>query len=283
MARAKKFCLFWKFFFLILISLSCFFNHSGVVIAQSTSAIDTYTINLSGSVLGTEKALNITISISGGSAQLLKGVTFKANGASQLLTDVDLSANIVSVSWTGAITDGKATVTGKIDSNSVVGNPILTVTKIQGVGGTDLTTTITATVVTSSSTLPLPTPSPSPSPSPTPEAIGASVSINAPDSVNVPGRRRRSGIVDFTIEGSNFASKEICELNTKPADLLILRPKRVKLEGVSDEKDVVGFYSVKKIRRFIKQNNLPRAVDITLDITCPGGAKDSKVVKFKLP
>jgi hypothetical protein len=234
-------------------------------------------------VLGTSKALNITISINGGSAQLLKGVTFKANGAAQLLTDVDLTSNVISVTWTGSITDGKATIQGKIDPISVSGNPTITVTKIQTLGGQEITSEVTAIVTTSSSVVPLPTPSPSPNPSPTPESLDVTVSINAPDTVNIVGKRRRSGVINFTVQGSNFTTKEICELNSQPVGLLRIQPRRIKLEGISDERNVVGAYSIRKLKKHIRANNLPKAVDITLEVVCPNNAKGSKVVKFKLP
>ena len=119
---------------------------------STDTTVDSYTISLAGNTLNTVTGLNITLGFgSSGSAQLDPGITFSASGASQLLSNVDSSANLITVVLNGAITDGMATIKGKFKSDTVIGNPSVTVSKIIAAGGTDVTSSITATVTTSSS------------------------------------------------------------------------------------------------------------------------------------
>ena len=130
----------FSFVLSILIINFCFLGNlvngqtTGTNLLGSTtgSTIDTFTINLNGGTLNSATALNITIGIAGGSAQLDNAVTFKGNGASLLLSDVNSSTNVITVVLNGSITDGKATIIGKLKAGSVNGNPTISVVEMGG-------------------------------------------------------------------------------------------------------------------------------------------------------
>ena len=157
----KKINLLVLFIFISITSV-CIFSSNLYAQAQSR-ANDTLTITINGSVLNSTNKLDITIGFVDSSDQLAPGgVTFKANGATQLLTDVNLTTNTLTVVWDGAITAGKATIIAMLNLNpiSTIGNPNISLTKIEAAGGRNITTLVTADVQTSSYTQPIsPTPS----------------------------------------------------------------------------------------------------------------------------
>lgn len=238
------------FFVINLIGLITFCLVSNLTNAQSqetntqlvsnSTLIDTYVINLTGNALNSNSAINITVSFTGGTAELEKGFTFKGNGASLLLSDIDTLKNIITAVLTGSINDGKASITGKIKSGSITGNPKLTVTKIEASGGKDLTSDVIATVTTSNSTspspTPTPTPSPTPTPTPTPEVQGPSIQLIGPDSVTLKGSRR-IGNITLTLQSFNFESLTKCRI-VSSNNIVKLRPKTLFLGPGEDEENI---------------------------------------------
>ena len=243
---------------------------------------DTYTIVLEGSSLGSTSALNITIALTG--AQLDTGVTFKANGASQLLTDVNTTTGIATVVWSGTISDGKATITGKIKAGSVTGTPSISITKVEAAGGVNITTQltkITATVnssaspETSPSPSPTPTSSPSPTPSPTPsstpEPTEPSVTITVPDEVKL--KARGLNIFKITVKASNFAKSSRCEIDTafeSTEDITArARPATFILSSVRPKKSIL-IQLPRSLTRDLIENELEDTLFI--DVNCSNGA-----------
>lgn len=197
--------------------------------AQTETTIDSYSIALSGSALNSTNGLNITVTISGGTAQLASGATLKASGATQLLSDVNTTTNVISVVWSGAITNGEATISGKLAQGSVSSSPILNISKIEAAGGKDITSEVLA-VVTTSGPLPTPTPelTPTPTPQPTPEATPTpaptpSITIKGPDTVDVSERRGRK--FKLSVTGVNFEPKLTrCTASTSERSILRVTP-----------------------------------------------------------
>ena len=129
----------------------------GLSVFSETSNLDTYTITLTNksgktSLNNPTSGLNIKVVPGGqGVSGLDTGVTFKASGATGLLTDVNTTTNTITVVWSGGISDGKATVTGMLKQGNTA-NPNFTISKIEKDGGTDITGDLDITVNLSSST-----------------------------------------------------------------------------------------------------------------------------------
>ena len=108
---------------------------------------DTITITVEGQSVAATNALNVTLGFSDSNvATLDTGVTFTGAGAAQLLTDVDTGKGLLSVVWSGTITDNKAVITAMLKAGSKAGSTNISVTKVEAAGGTDITGSIAATV-----------------------------------------------------------------------------------------------------------------------------------------
>ena len=164
----KTFKLFSFPAFLLVLSFGLLLSLTNKVVAQTTSSSsggtaalaapvpDTYTIKLSGNELKSTTALNITVAFTPtGSAQIDTGVTFKANGATTLLSDVNSANGLITVVWSGSVTDGVVTISGKLKKGSVTGTPSIAVTKVEKSGGVNITSSL-ATVASLSSSVPPP-------------------------------------------------------------------------------------------------------------------------------
>lgn len=276
-----------NFIGLVLIALIISFDLSkNMVIGQITSDADmsnTYTITLSGSALKSTNALNITLGFVGGSGQLDTGISLKANGATQLLTDVNATTNLVSVVWTGSITDGKAIITGKLKAGSKTGNPTINVTKVVAAGGLDITSSLVSNV-TFNSIAPSPTPSPSPSaspspgpsaspsptpsPSPSPSTKEPSLTISGPDTLVL--NPERSNIIKLTVKGTNFTGTTRCKA-TSSNDIMRTRPRTFLLSPGRNKKTIFGVVSSSDTFDIIDSDN---DETVTIEVTCKNGTED---------
>ena len=245
----KRFKVLMRIFILIVL----FYFSKNLVIGQTQSVgllsasssvpiVDSYAINISGGVLSSTNALNVTVNFTpGGSAQLDSGTTLKATGATQLLSDVNPGTGLVTVVWTGGIADGKATITGKLKAGSVFGNPKINVVKIEAAGGLDITNTVVVNALLLSSTVvePTPTPSPSPTPTPTPkptspsDAQGPKLSLSGPDSISL---KPKAYLVRVVATGLNFTSITKCQAISSDKSFLIVRPKLFLLSPTRNKK-----------------------------------------------
>lgn len=114
---------------------------------------DTITVSVNGQSVNETNAINVTLTFSDSAvASLDSGVTFMANGATQLLTDVNTTTNVLTAVWDGTITDGVATITAMLKAGSKAGSTDISVSKVEAAGGTDVTTNVVATVSPSSVT-----------------------------------------------------------------------------------------------------------------------------------
>lgn len=108
---------------------------------------DTFTVTINGDAVNATNALNVTIGISDSTVVVLDtGVTFMGTGATQLLTDVNTTTNILTVVWDGSITDGAAVITGMLKPGTTAGIATLSVTKVEAAGSNDITGSVIATV-----------------------------------------------------------------------------------------------------------------------------------------
>lgn len=108
---------------------------------------DTFTVTIDGDAVVGTSALNVTVSFSDPNVvELDSGVTLMATGATQLLSDVDLMANVLSVVWDGTITDNRAVITGMLKPGTKAGTSTIAVSKVEAAGGNDITVAVVATV-----------------------------------------------------------------------------------------------------------------------------------------
>lgn len=244
---------------------------------SSPSVIDTVTINLSGSALGSTSALNITVGVTGGVAKLKTGVTFMANGASQLLTDVNSTTNLITVVWSGSITDGKATITAKLDPASISGSPVISAIKVEAAGGKDITSSVVTSVTTSSSTAiatptptPTSTPTPSPTPSPTPEdVLVPTVDVSA-SSNTIKVKSRGINAVKLLIKGVDFDSTARCTITSSDNSILRIRPTKILLSPARPKKVVIAKVPISTVRSIIRNDSSELVI---VSVTCNNDAE----------
>ena len=161
---------------------------------------DTFTVTINGDAVNATNALNITIGISDSTVVALNtGVTFMGTGATQLLTDVNTTTNILTAVWDGSITDGAAVITGMLKPGTMAGTATLSVTKVEAAGSNDITGNVVATV--SPNTI-------------TNSSEGASTDVGTftligPTSVTGPGKAA------IAIEGSDTPDSFMATLNGK--------------------------------------------------------------------
>lgn len=261
-----------KLFLLVLaIGISGFLNLN----AYSQTSPPTYTITLNGNDLKTTSGLNITYALSPASGfQLDTAVTFMANGATLLLSNVDTTKNLISLVWTGTITDGVITVTGKLNTPSVT-SPIISITKLEKAGGTDITNLVQKNVVisgasTEATPTPEPTPEATPEPTPDPSSTDPSITLEGPNAIQILSKRVSPARLKLT--SSNFDSQTKCTLTSSDPTLLTVRPKN-------------HFLDKTKVRRFSFLRIPPKKIkeilgttfedSVVVDVTCDNGASDA--------
>lgn len=195
---------------LILLFSFGYFSKSTAETIPSTN-IDTYTINLSGSELNNVSGLNIKVTIPGKDADIKTGITFKATGASVLLSTVTGPSSeeyTISLVLNGMITDGKATITGKFEDNSIISGAQFLVTQITRDGGADITNLLTTKEVTFSNSKVTPTPLPTATPSTTATPSPGATTNPTPSSVSA----ETQSVIDLI-------TAENGELEVDPSDI----------------------------------------------------------------
>ena len=144
MQSMKKILVSFMFFF-ILGSL----NICKAEIITSTK-LDTYLISLKGDVLNDISALNLTLFVPSKGVDITPSISLSANGASALLSSVtgpDAERYTLSVVLNGMITDGSATITGKLIEESIVKDAEFLITKVERDGGIDITDKLDISIV----------------------------------------------------------------------------------------------------------------------------------------
>ena len=278
----------------LLIILTVSFNLISLkVCSQSTGASDTYTITLTNksgktSLNSPTTALNIKVTPGGqGVSGINTGVSLKATGATTLLTNVDTTANLITVVWSGGISDGKAIITGTLkQGNTIV--PNFLVTKVEKDGGTNITDDLNITVNLSSS---IPPPSSSSSSSGSSvssssssggitalSSSGGSTIMSSEPSITLSGPEefvvKRPGLNTFKlkIKGANFTAATRCEIDISADSLLRVKPRRFILNAAR----ISGTLLAKVPGTVVKDLLDNKSSDIaTVDVSCSNDTSDS--------
>lgn len=257
--------------------------------AYSQTSTSTYTITLSGNDLKSTSGLNITYALSPASGfQLDTGVTFKANGATLLLSNVDTTKNLISLVWTGAITDGVITLTGKLTGSPTATSGV-SIVKVEKAGGTDITSLVQKNVVvTGGTTNPTPTPSPTATPttsstSSTSSSSGGdttdtepSVTLEGPSVIQVLSKRVSPAKIKITANNFDKTATK-CTLTSSDNTLLTVRPKTVLLDKIRKKKFSFLRIPPKKVKELVGTDFDDSAV---IDVTCDNGASDAIEVEI---
>lgn len=167
---------------------------------------DTFTVTIDGESVATTNALNVTVTFSDPSVVSLDtGVTFMGTGATQLLTDVNVTTGVLTVVWDGTITDNRAVLTGMLKAGSTAGTSTITVGKVEASGGNDISGAVAVTVdpdeVTNSSTT-------GPGPG------GATFELFGPNAVTGPGKAA------FAIKVTGGSGSLSATVNGKAVDFI---------------------------------------------------------------
>ena len=280
----------------LLVMLAVSLNLLSLRVFSQTSALDTYTITLSNkdgktSLNSPTTALNITVAPGGqGVSGLDTGVSFKANGAIGLLTDVNLTKNLITVVWSGGISDGKATITGKLKQGNTVA-PNFTVVKIEKDGGVDVTADLNIKVELSSSSTSQSSSSSSGAVSSTSSSSGGTttsssggpimasaepgVTLNGPDQFVV----KRTGLNTFKlkVKGTNFKSATKCTISVSDDSLLRVRPKRFTLSPQRSSGSLLAKVPLSTARGII-DNDSSEIVDV--DVDCSNDTSDTLEIEL---
>ena len=293
-----------KLFTTALITILCLGFYSYKASADpplSPIFLDNYSITLSGNALNSTTALNIKVEIvPANSAQIDTGVSFKGNGATQLLTDVNQGTSTISVVWNGTITDGKATITGMLKPGTGTGTPALNIIKVEKAGGVDITKEITSTVnLTSSTPTTIPTPTPTPSPSPSPSPSSSPKPIPSPDpspspspgmgtkppiddeedepSITISGNEQiivQSGIINagkLKVKAADFTALSKCTVSVSDTDLARIKPARFILGPGRTKQTLLVRVPQSAARDIIDSGDTE---SVTVEINCKNGAFD---------
>lgn len=262
---------------------------SGVIglSANSQTTTSTYTIVLSGGDLKTTSGVNISYVLSPSSGfQLDSGVTFKANGASLLLSNVDTTKNIISLVWSGTITDGVITITGKL-TGSPTASSAISISKVEKGGGVNITSAVQKNVsIELASVIATPTPeataTPDPTATPTTSSSGGdtvdtepSATLEGPSVIQVLSKRVSPAKLKIT--GANFDGGSVCTLTSSDDTLLTVRPKKVILDKIRRKKFSFLRIPPKKIKEIVGTDFDDSVV---IDVTCNNGASDAIEVEI---
>ena len=278
----------------ILIILTVSFNLISLkVCSQSTGALDTYTITLTNksgkiSLNSPTTALNIKVAPGGQDVSGLNtGVSLKATGATALLTNVDSIANIITVVWSGGISDGKAIITGKLKQGNTIA-PNFLVTKVEKDGGLNITDDLNITVNLSSSELPSSSSSSSgssvsSSSSSGSTAIlsssgGSTIMSSSEPSITLSGPEefvvKRPGLNTFKlkVKGANFTTPTRCTIDISDDSLLRVKPRRFILNTARISGTLLAKVPVTTVKDLLNNDSSDIA---TVDVSCSNDASDS--------
>ena len=278
----------------LLIILTVSFNLISLkVCSQSTEPLDTYTITLVNkdgktSLNSPTTALNIKVAPGGQDVSGLNtGVSLKATGATSLLTNVDITANIITVVWSGGISDGKAIITGKLKQGSTVA-PNFIVTKVEKDGGTNITDDLNITVSLSSSASP-----PSSSSSSSGSSVssssssggitalsssGGSTIMSSEPSITLSGPEefivKKPSLNNFKlkVKGANFTAATRCQIEVSDDSLLRVKPRRFILNTTRISGTLLAKVPGIAVKDLINNNS---SDIVTVDVSCSNDASDS--------
>ncbi len=278
-----------NFFVAVLIIVTITFSLLGLrVFSQSSSGFDTYTITLINkegktSLNSPTSALNIKVAPGGQDvAGIDSGVSFKGTGTTPLLTNVDATTNVITIVWSGAISDGKAIITGKLKQGSTIA-PNLTVTKVEKDGGKDITGDLNIIVNLSSSTASTSGSSSSNNSSSssggttTSSSSSGSISTNEPSiTLSAPEefvvKKGSSNIFKLKAKGANFTSTVKCEFEVSDDSLIRIKPIKFLLSPARNTKTFLAKVPNIKVRELISDDSADIA---TVDVSCTNDASDS--------
>ena len=270
----------------LLIILTVSFNLISLkVFSQSTGPLDTYTITLTNkdgktSLNSPTSALNIKVAPGGqGVSGLDTGVSLKATGATALLTNVDTTTNVITVVWSGGISDGKAIITGKLKQGNAVA-PNFTVTKVEKDGGVDITNDLNITINLSSSTASGSSSSSSGGTTTSSSSGGTTTSSSggSKPSITLSGPEqfivKRPGINTFKLKakGTNFTSAAKCEIDISDDSVLRVKPKRFILTSGRKSVTLLAKVPSLEVKDLIENDG---SNIVTVDVSCSNDASDS--------
>ena len=278
----------------LLIMLTVSFNLISLRVLSQTSSdsvLDTYTISLTNkdgktSLNSPTTALNITV-LPGGQnvAGIESSVSLKATGVITVLTNVDATKNLITVVWSGGISDGKATVTGMLKQGTTIA-PDFTVVKVEKDGGANITNDLNITVNLSSSTTGSSSSSSggtttSSSSGGTTASSSSGGSINPSITLTVPEEFvvKKTGFNTFKVKviGTNFTSTSKCTIEVSDDTLLRVRPLKFLLNKSRNTKTLLARVPTLAAKDLI--NN--EASDIvTVDVSCTNDASDSQDISI---
>lgn len=276
----------------VLIMLVVSFNLMSLKgFSQSTGPLDTYTITLTNksgktSLNSPTSALNIKVAPGGqGVSGLDTGVSFKATGATGLLTNIDSMTNVITVVWSGGISDGKATITGMLKQGNTIA-PNFTVIKVEKDGGEDITENLNITVNLSSSVPVSSSSSSSGSVSSssssgggttTSSSSGEFISAKEP-SITLSGPEqflvKRPGLNTFKlkVKGANFTAATRCEIDISDDSLLRVKPRRFILKATRISGALLAKVPPATVRDLLREQSFDI---VTVDVSCSNDASDS--------
>ena len=278
-------------FAMFILAMSTVFTVSlNKSMAETTTP--TYTIVLKGSDLASTSALNITYSTSASDFTPGSSITFKGTGASLLLSNVDTSKKIISVVWSGAITDSTVTITGNLTGN-VNSSSAINVTKVEKSGGVNITSSVQTTSSISNPTTTTTSSSSGTTSGDTGTSSGdtgtsssgstssggtssgstvsePSISITTVDNVLITSKRVSP--IKVKIVGSNFTKASRCSITTSDDTLGKARPNKIVLDKIRKSRFIFVRIPPKTVKDFL-ENGLEDS--LVIDVTCNNGATEA--------
>lgn len=236
------------------------------------NSFDSFTLTLTGATLSETKALNITISIDGKVTQIKPPITFSATGAALILSDVNSSTGVITLVWSGQITDGKVIISGKINSVNEV--PKISVTKVEAAGGKDITGDLVSKVEVFGPPVDTPTPTPTPTApevTPTPnikEEPEPSLTITGLDTLSLGFRRKRR--TRLLVKAQDFKNIARCGASASDSSLLYVRPTRFFLSSIRTTRRIIAGVPFMQIRK------VKTKTSVILTVSCNNGAEAEK-------
>lgn len=262
-----------KLFLLVLIV-----GISGILNVYSQTSTTNYTITLTGSELNSTSGLNITYALSPSSSfQLDTGISFQASGATLLLSNIDVTRNLISIVWSGNITNGVLVLNGKL-AGSPTNSSNISIIKIEKAGGGDITNLIQKNVLISTDSTGTTESSPTPTPTPTTSSSSGStaitdpvVSLEGPSIIQVLSKRVSPS--KLRISASNFnKTPSRCRLTSSDNSLLTVRPKTIFLDKIRKRRFAFVRIPPRKIKEIVNTDFDDSAV---IDVTCDNGASEA--------
>ena len=258
------------------------------VLSQTTGSPDTYTITLTNkdgknSLGSPTSALNIKVAPGGQDvAGLDSGVSFKGTGAIPILTNVDPVTNVITVVWSGGITDGKAIITGKLKQGSTIAQNF-TVVKVEKDGGKDITGDLDITINLSSSIVPVTSSSSSGGSTSSSSSGGTTTSSSGGTSMNEPSitlsapeeftvNKTGSNIFKLKATGADFTSTVKCQFDISDDSIVRVKPVRFSLSRARNTKVFLAKVPNAEVRNLLSNSS---SDIVTIDVSCTNDASDS--------